>query len=412
MKAAVLSSKRKLIVLLTTTQPSINPRIVKEADALAQAGFKVKLLYCYCIKWASATDEKLLANANWEPILIGGTPTKHSILFYFTKIKFRINNFLNKHLGNRYLLAERSQARCYDELLRAAKMVKADWYIGHNLGTLAIAVKAAQFNSASAGFDFEDYHRGELHEHEKGIFKRVLFLENKYLRSLQYFSTASEHITLYTQKNHRHFEGVVITLLNCFPLRQQVDNHLKASTDKDLQLFWFSQKIGINRGLEVIIHALKGLNDPTVHLTLAGNCTPEMLDYITDLAGPVFNNIHLVGIIPPEDLPAFAARFDIGLALELPILKNRELCLTNKIFTYLLAGNAVLISETPMQLAFNTAYKIGESFAANDEKQLMKKILLYKDSHYLNRQKKHNHQLAKNELNWEKESQKLLAIIQ
>ena len=46
-----------------------------------------------------------------------------------------------------------------------------------------------------------------------------------------------------------------------------------------------------------------------------------------------------------------AAAYDIGLSLETDVSENRRLCLTNKIFTYLLAGVPVLLSDTPAQRA-------------------------------------------------------------
>jgi hypothetical protein len=54
---------------------------------------------------------------------------------------------------------------------------------------------------------------------------------------------------------------------------------------------------------------------------------------------------------PPEEMVRQAAPYDIGLSLETDISDNRSLCLTNKIFTYLLAGVPVLLSDTPAQRA-------------------------------------------------------------
>ncbi|MBC7887139.1 MAG: hypothetical protein H7Z13_04570 [Ferruginibacter sp.] len=401
----------KKIVLITTGQPSLNPRIVKEADALHKAGYSVTLLYCYWISWATETDKRILQEAGWNHQLVGGRPADGKTIYNFTRLRLKINRHVNKLLGNGFLIAERAQARCYDELLAAAKKIKADWYIGHNLGALPVAVNAARFHHAKAGFDFEDYHRGETGPGEKAILQRIIFLENKYLSSLHYFSGASAMITAATKKNHRGFKGVAITLLNCFPLNQQPPFNEKKENDTSLQLFWFSQTIGINRGLEALINALRILNDGDIHLTLAGRCDEAMLNYITTYAGKILSNIHFAGIIQPEELPAFAAQFDVGMAIELTVPPNRDICLTNKIFTYLLAGNAIILSETSMQLAFNEAYKIGESFAVNDGKALAEKIKGYQNPEKLNVQKRHNYELANKQLNWEKESEKLLMLL-
>src|SRR5262249_22076444 len=41
--------------------------------------------------------------------------------------------------------------------------------------------------------------------------------------------------------------------------------------------------------------------------------------------------------------------YDVGLALEQMSPRNRQLCVTNKAFTYIMAGVAVAISDTPGQ---------------------------------------------------------------
>ena len=398
------------IVLITVGQPSVNPRIVKEADALAGKGYEVTLLYSYVIKWASEKDVNIFEDVKWKYKEVGGSPTSNKLLFIFTKARVQFFYLLQKLFGIKlFNTAERTQARAYDELLHAAKNIKADWYIGHNLGALAIVVNAAKYNNAKAGFDFEDYHRGE--GHDKNTLKRIIFLENKYIPSLNYYSTSSHFITQNVKLNHPQFKRQVITLLNCFPLLQQPVFVEKVTTNHTLHLFWFSQTIGINRGLEILIMALKLLKNNNIQLTLAGNCSIDFLSYIKNNAGEIFCNIHFAGIIEPANLPAFASNFDVGMAIELSKPYNRDICLTNKIFTYLLAGNAIILSQTAMQNTFNNKFNVGQSFAENNAIELAEKINFYLSLDRLNEQKKHNYELAKSKLNWENESKKLLAII-
>lgn len=402
----------KSIVLITTGQPSCNPRIVKEANALTQAGNDVTVLYCFFIDWAEREDKKLLKNVNWKYRLIGGSPFENNNTYFFTRLRFKISRILHSYLGNSFLLAERSQARCYDELLKAAKRIKADWYIGHNLGALPIAAKAAKFNHAKAGFDFEDYHRGEHDSSAHSIINRNIFLENKYLPQLDYCSTASDLITSATRQNHPHFKGKIFTIDNCFSLAQQMPFRMKDEEDKTLQLLWFSQTIGSNRGLEDVLDALIIMNDPFIHLTLVGRLDASIEQIIKSKGGILLNTIHFKGIISPDDIPALASRMDIGLALETGHNENREISLTNKIFTYLLAGNAIILSNTKMQMQFNAQYKIGEMYDSGNINRLIEKIQFYQHRENLNTQRKYNYDLARNELNWEKESEKLIQIIE
>ena len=292
----------------------------------------------------------------------------------FTRLRCRICNLLNEFGIQHFFFAERTQARCYDELLKEAKKIKADWYIAHNLGALPIAAKAAVYHKAKAGFDFEDYHRGELQPGDSINLKRVSYLENKYLNSLKYISAASPMILKAVLNDFPAMNIPAVIINNCFPLKQQPAYKEKKAGDNSLKLFWFSQTIGINRGLEILIDALFKINDALISLTLVGRHDEGILEYINQHAASIKNSIHFAGIIQPEELAAFASEFDVGMAIELQEPANRNICLTNKIFTYLLAGNAIILSETAMQMEFNKTYTVGQSFASHAVEKLAEKI--------------------------------------
>jgi hypothetical protein len=48
----------------------------------------------------------------------------------------------------------------------------------------------------------------------------------------------------------------------------------------------------------------------------------------------------------PDEMVRLASAYDVGLALEPPVSVNNDILLSNKIFTYVLAGNAVLATRT------------------------------------------------------------------
>ena len=54
---------------------------------------------------------------------------------------------------------------------------------------------------------------------------------------------------------------------------------------------------------------------------------------------------------PASEMARLAAPYDVGLSLEQTTPHNRDLCLTNKIFTYLLAGLPILCTPTRAQQA-------------------------------------------------------------
>jgi glycosyltransferase involved in cell wall biosynthesis len=61
------------------------------------------------------------------------------------------------------------------------------------------------------------------------------------------------------------------------------------------------------------------------------------------------DRVRLLPMAAPEEMVRLAAAYDLGLSLETDVSENRQLCLTNKIFTYLLAGVPVVMSDTPAQ---------------------------------------------------------------
>jgi len=54
---------------------------------------------------------------------------------------------------------------------------------------------------------------------------------------------------------------------------------------------------------------------------------------------------------PPDEMIRLSAQADIGLALEPGTTPNNDLAISNKLYTYILAGNAVVASNTSGQSA-------------------------------------------------------------
>ena len=184
-----------------------------------------------------------------------------------------------------------------------------------------------------------------------------------------------------------------------------------ATSSKTLKLFWFSQTVGPNRGLEDVMAALMLLNDKDIELTLAGRVRQDVLLNFKPIIQALPGRVLYTGVVDPHSLHELAAEQDVGLALEQKIPENRNVCLTNKIFTYMLAGNAIIFSETDAQKQLNDEHSLGISFGNANVNALANAIAYYKDEKKLQVQKEHNIQLAATVFNWEVEGQKLIRVI-
>lgn len=401
--------KGRKIVIVTSTQPAINPRTVKEADTLAQHGYDVTVVYMYKIDWAYEAERKIIPLAKWNAILAGGSPKSDQLSFYYTKARQRVLVALNEWGVQKYNVAEHTQNRCFTEQLRIAKKLKADLYIGHNLGALSVVVKAAHCK-ARAGFDFEDYHRNEYQVSNVPRHNRIEFLEKKYVPLVSYLSFSSPAIAKEILADFPAFKKRTEVLLNSFPFEQI--HHAGAENKHHLRLLWFSQTVGPNRGLECLFEALLQLNDPNISLSVAGRMREDVVHSYQELADRIAGPVVFPGVIEPHKLHALAARHDVGLALEPGFSRNNSIALSNKIFTYLLAGNAIIFSETEGQKKFNEIAKAGITFHPNDVDGLAACIQFYKDPNNLSQQKLYNLSLARHTYNWENESKKLLALME
>ena len=106
------------IVLITSGQPALNPRLVKEADLLAEAGYEVIVIYQYWTDWATEVEKTLLPQKQWKAIRVGGSPKSQIILYWYTRIKFKVIRLLYKYFN---LFPEAAIARSANLLLSHAK---------------------------------------------------------------------------------------------------------------------------------------------------------------------------------------------------------------------------------------------------------------------------------------------------
>jgi len=408
-----VKSNIQKIVLVTSGQPSLNPRLVKEADSLVEAGYSVQVIYQYRNHWATAFDEKLLPTKKWTAHLVGGSPLIRKTTYLKSRINYKIAQYFFKLFGPDNGIAEKAIGRCTSLLTQKASTLKADLYIGHNLAALPAVLQAAKRNNAKSGFDAEDFHRNEQFDDPNHPEVRLkTYIENKYIPQLDYISTASPMITAAYANLYPNAKPQ--TLLNVFSKPSLKEKQV--SEQVPLKMFWFSQTIGMGRGLEVVIKAMGLLKEFVIELHLLGNYTPEIVARLFQLASE--NNVKEEVIffyppIPQDEIFNFASNFDIGLATETGYPKNRDICLTNKIFTYIQSGLAVLASDTLAQEDFLRNYpNLGLVFKKDDEKELANRIASYiNNKSLLHNHKKEALNLGASQLNWETEHYIFLQLI-
>lgn len=399
------------IVLITPGQPATNPRLVKEAIALSHHGFEVTVLYCFWVQWATEFDKKIIEdNPQITWIETGGNPNLNHYLYYYTRIKHKLFRLLHRYVPNSLSIAIRAEMRAYSHALKKAITINADLYIAHNLGALSLAANASKTVGSKYSFDAEDFHRGQV-TNESNEFKRVKLIEDNFLPNAAYISAASpliatEYENLYNRK--------VQLINNVFSIKYLTQNNKEIHNP--ISLFWFSQTVGKGRGLEDVLLALRQFTGRNFSLTILGKADESIKSYFRELISNKNDNsviINFIDPVAPDAIFEIAANYDIGLAIETLGEYNRNICLTNKIFTYLLSGNAIIFSNTPAQEKFfkenidlGQMYHSGES---NSLAAILKNYLVNID--LLKLHKSNSAKIAATKLNWENEIKSLLLSI-
>jgi glycosyltransferase involved in cell wall biosynthesis len=408
-----LNNIKAHIVLITSGQPSLNPRLVKEADALADAGYQVTVIYQHWNAWGTKYDTGLLAKKNWRAIRVGGAPNEKQSVYLLSRLMHKAGNVLAKYCGFGLGAAKLAIGRCTILLYKEALKHPADLYIAHNLAALPAAVKAAKKARAKCGFDMEDYHRNEVHDNPEEFDVRLkTYIEEKYIPLTDYLTASSKQIgdnyqLIFPSKK-------IVPILNAFPKNQHEQNIKSGNT---LKLFWFSQSVGLNRGIEDVLRALKLLEPAAIEFHILGQLTipvkEELVRIINALGFVSPPAIYYHDPIHPDDLIQFASQFDIGLALEPGFSMNNNMALSNKIFTYINAGLAIIATDTPAQKYLIDEYPlIGKLYKSGNHTALSTIIKNYIDHPTLLKETRlAAYQAGQTVLNWETECSKFLAVV-
>jgi hypothetical protein len=384
------------VAIVTTKQPGTNPRMRKNADALSAAGYDVQVLYAFNAPWADESDRHVFERATWSHHRIGGHPKEAPWAYALQRLRRKWARWT----GN----VRASFNPNLSAYLQRLEKLQPDLVIGHNPGALPILSEWNQRGPVL--FDAEDDHPGEF-DLASPESQRVVQLEDHEIATLSHLSAASPLIGEQYQLRFPHLN--LTSIDNAFERTLQPE--FQPLEQETLSLVWFSQVVGLDRGLEEFLQALHHIADLRVHLTLIG-LTSETVrrDLESCLASPNHTLSFKAPLSEPELLEELG-RHHIGLALETGKTRNRQLCRTNKLFCYPLAGCLTLASQTRSQVQFMDEHpEAGVVFESNETlSQFLKGWAEHPKT--LQKRRKAAWQLGHDILNWETESQKLMALV-
>jgi glycosyltransferase involved in cell wall biosynthesis len=399
------------ICLVSPGHVASNPRLVKEANALKDAGYQVRVVVGDYMAEVRVLDETLLSKASWSWVRVKlGT----KLIYTLRKIRQKIAQSIAATSWIPTLsVAIWAHHPLSKKLGRVAAAEAADLYIAHCLAALPSAAYAAKEHNAKLGFDAEDFHIGELADNPENQTEIRIRdrLERTLLPHCNHLTAASPKIAEAYEKRY----GVKMQpILNVFPLAEAPPKCNLAKNNIP-SLYWFSQTIGAGRGLESVIQGM-GKMQTKVRLCLRGIPAAGYQQQLENLAQEVgvADRINFLPPAPPEEMIKLAAENDLGLSTEPGRDVNNSICLGNKIFTYLLAGLPILMSRTPAQE--DLAQQLGEAALLIDinDVSAIANILdnLLLDPNKLSSTRDRAWELGRTVYNWDVEKKRFLALVE
>lgn len=408
-----MSKASPRICLIAPGHVSSTPRLVKNADALAAAGYRVRVVAARSFPPADPLDTEILAAAQWEHTVVdqlrGGAALRAVARRLARQLVTRTSLSAVK-------IAARAHYAGIGRLASAAASQPAELFLGHCLAGLPAAAMAAQSQGVSFGFDAEDFHDAETVEAMADAAETAArrILQATLIPRCAHFTAAAP---LIAREYQRAYGVEPAVLLNVFPRSQAPAAPLDPgpiSADRPARLYWFSQTIGPGRGLEAIVAALGRMRTPT-ELHLRGFATADYVTRLRHLAGEKSERfLQFLPPGPPSEMARLAAGADLGLSTEQPPPLNRDICLTNKIFVYLLAGIPQLLSATRAQADFGAGLGAAGLVAdlARPEEVAATLDAFFADSRRVAAARRAAWELGQTRYCWEIEQEKLLHSVE
>jgi glycosyltransferase involved in cell wall biosynthesis len=397
---------------------SSGPRVVKEADALAEAGCVVHLVVCHTMEWMESWDAEVARGRGWTYTAVRWLEPnrRRSVSGLAANSAARFARGVGRAVGPVVGVDELASSGVVPVLLREAFRHPAALYIAHNLAALPVARIAAARHGALFAFDAEDDHFAELSEQKQRSAegRRVNALLARHLPFASYVSTASRPMAEALRTRYGLRAPVVVH--NVFPWseRDSLDGRRLERKGDGLSLYWYSQSLGLDRGLQDVLAAMGQLRGK-VELHLRGNGDEEVLGTLRALAteAGVQDYVRFHSQIPPGQLLSRTAEHDVGLALEPPITANRRRTVSNKLFYYMLAGLAIAATDTEGQRGVMAqAPGAGFIYASGDADGLAAGLQQMLDEpERLKRAKVAALEAARNSFCWERERDSLLEAV-
>lgn len=224
-------------------------------------------------------------------------------------------------------------------------------------------------------------------------------IERLCIKGIKYSSTVSEGIA---KEYHKKY-GINMAVIRNLPFRNENFGH------KSVQpTIIYQGALNKGRGLELAIEMINNL--PCYHLMIIGSGDLELKLRKRVVELDLFDRVEFRGRLPYDKLHALTSRAWLGISLEEDLGLNYRYALPNKLFDYIQAQVAVLVSDLPEMARIVEKYDIGIITNTRDPKELAVLVSNFIENKSTREKTMNNLSTAYNDLVWENEKSKFLEL--
>ena len=358
-----------------------DPRVIKQIDEYVKADFDVYVIGEEDNRYNATEIERIPASVR------------------IVKIKDKYKRFQNKI---NTVLKEISVCR---SLAKEIAACKPDIIHANDLDALLAAYIATRSWKCKIVFDTHEVYTDNFGM-ASAVLKKLFwsFVESWIIKRVDLVVCVSNAAADYFAAKYNIPKPLVVT--NCAK-RQRLHEHenVKSSYFEVLNHGQFYE----GRGYDIMVEAAAISRNTQIKYVLRGfgRMEPELRSFVDEKG---LTNVTFAPPVKTTELIPAARTSHVGLAITVPINLNFKLSVSNKIFEYVSAGLPVIMSDIPEHRYLNDKYNFGIILKENTAECLRDAVMTMYENEELYREYSANAKRLSEELNWETEFAKLLAI--
>lgn len=372
-------------ILLNEFNPDY--RVLKELIALGEAGYKVYLL---CLSNTNKNSTEPLGNI--QVIRIGS--------FFRTYFKHKIFNPL------KYL-------EIIIKMIKTGKSINPAIIHAHDRAALPIGHFIKKSAKGKLIYDSHEFWEDSNHKKSHAKLFTTLFtkMEHFIAKRADGIITVSDGIAELLKNRIGVSQPTVVRNVPDAPKNNSVkalNLREKFNIKEDEVVFIYVGGILPNRGVDIILKAFSRINRNNAHLVFLGSeSLPSWMDVnVTDIN----TSVHFIPKVHPYEVLEITSQADVGVHAISGTCKSHEHCLPNKLFEYIQAGIAVIVTALPDMKKVVESYNVGYVFEDKDVDSLKGHMEYLINNKSKITELKNNSRLASRDLVWDKEKERLLEL--